>query len=247
MALAFGAALGNNATFSPGTAVNNRAFTTGTAVPSGGHVIVGAAWYADSNGATYSSLSGGLTWSVDHIATPLVSDTNFTIALFSAPAPSGLASTTTITLTLTANAYGLNLGGIYATGVATSSYEDGTSVATGHTAADGVWGSTITTTNADDLLVGYGYFEGDSITSTPATNYTEALDWAHATTGNSQTMVYRIVSSTGSYTPGGTFSSATTQKMSVAVAYKADTGGGGGGSTPAPQLQFVRSNIRIGP
>lgn len=245
MAIAFGGVLGNNATFSPGSPVTSRGFSHSGA-PAGSHIIVGAAWYADSNGATYSSLSGGLTWTVDHIATPLA-DTNFTIAQFSAPAPAGL-SAGTITLTLTANAYGLNLGGIYATGVATSSYEDGTSAATGHSGLDAVWGSTITTANANDLLVGFGYFEGDSITSTEnsGAGYSEALDWAHAGTGNSQTMVYRVVSSTGTYTPGGTFSSSSTQKMSVAAAYKADAAGGGGAPL-APTLQFIRSNIRIGP
>lgn len=240
MPATFGGVLGNNATFSAGTPVTSRGFTH-SGVPAGGHIIVGAAWYADSNGSTYSALSGGLTWSVDHIATPLA-DTNFTIAMFSAPCPAGLAGGT-VTLTLTANAYGLNLGGIYGTSIATSSYEDGTSAATGHTSG-ATWGSAVTITNADDLIVGYGYFEGDSITSTPNTGagYIEALDWAHSGTGNSQSMVYQVVSSNSTYTPGGTWSASGTQNMSVAVAYKG--AGGGGGSTLAPKA-IVVPNIAV--
>lgn len=245
MAIAFGAHIGNNATFDPGTAVTSRTFTTTGAVPSGGHIIVGAVWYADGNAATGTISGGGLTWTTDHYATP-DGDVNFSLGLFSAPAPSGLASSTVLTLTLTGLSYGVNLGGIYATGIATSSWEDVSSAAD-HTATS-TWGSALTTTNADDLLIGLGYAEAEtSSTANTGASYAEAFDFSHATTGNTLTMVYRIVSAASTYTPGGTWAVTPGVNLSASTSYKADAGGGGGGvGTPRP-IQIIRSNIRLGP
>jgi len=198
------------------------AFTTGSAVASGGFIVVSVHWFSST--ATLSSVAGGgLTWTIDKQGKAGSSSDN--MALVSAQAPSGLASSTTITATISAASFARAIGGTSFTGVATSTPVDTTSgptVATGTT-----WATPSMTLTAGSVLVATGFDETSNHTNTPATGCTEAIDWQEASGPTEHATVYRIEAGGGSFTAGGTWSGSATAGV-VGVAYLAAAGGGGG-------------------
>jgi hypothetical protein len=192
---------------------------TTAAAASGSKIIAVVSWY---HATATASLSGGsLTWHQD-ITTNMTVDTSMRVAIFSADAPSGLSSGTTLTATFSAGSDGKALAAMSFTGVATGISYDGTSTNPATTAP--AWDSgAISTANANDLIVGFGAQQGiGNSTATPNTNYTEAHDWTDAGANEGWESVYRIVSSTASYTAGGTFSNGGNAGVGgVSVAYKA--------------------------
>ena len=194
------------------------ALTTTGAVASGGFIVLGVYWFTYNN-VTLNSVSGGsLTWTVDK---QFQSGGSVNAALVSAQAPSGLASSTSITATFSSSIPTFKgICGASWTGVATPTVIDGTPGTSSGSAAAWTAGS-ISTSNANDLVV--GACTGDasgSFSSTPTGGWTENNDFSDSTDGDSGTQVYQIVSSTGAYNPGGTWSTSVSFS-GVSVAYQA--------------------------
>jgi hypothetical protein len=212
-----------------GTAVSSSgttvAFTTTQTVASGGFITLAVGWFGV---ITLSSVAGGsLTWAVDKQAR--ISGDNGNVAIVSAQAPSGLASSTTITATFSAGAVDLMIGGTSFTGVATSSPLDGTP-AGGFSASTTAWSTGNVAISAGSVLVGAswaGSFDASNL-STASAGSTEGFD--ATTDGTGVTLAYRIEPSSGSYAVAGTWSgSSGPENVAIAAAYLA-TGGGGGGT-----------------
>jgi hypothetical protein len=221
------------------------AFTTTSAVASGGFIVVSVGWFDPAT--NLSSVAGGsLTWTIDkqgRTANPASSNS----ALVSAQAPAGLASGTTITATFAAGVVARTIGGTSFTGVATSAPVDGTPPATTGSGLTPVaaWASSSATITAGSVLVATTYNETGNFTNTVTSPSLQAVLIPNTASGISQVTCYRVESSAGSYTVAGTWSS-NAGWVNNAVAYLA-AAGGGGGATPFPPLQIVMSNIRLGP
>lgn len=226
MALVYGARLGTPAKVTI-SATTTIAFTTSVTVPSGSFLVCGVSWY--NPGVTASVAGGSLTWTND-VQKNGSSDTNYHLAIFSAQAPSGLASGTTITATFSGTAFGRSICGDYWTGVATSSPKEQSSTA-GGTSATAWNGGSVTTANADDLLVLMGWGDVVATTNTPTAPAIEIEDFNIASDAATWAMEYRIVAATGTYSLAGAWGSAANEWLGCQVAYKADAGGGGGGVT----------------
>jgi hypothetical protein len=118
------------------------------------------------------------------------------------------------------------MSGASFTGIATSAPVDASASATVNSTN---WtGGGVATLNANDVVIGAAMGDsGADTTSTPTATWTEvpatAGDFNTAGNGDSFTMVYRIVSATGTYTPGGTWG-VTNLTAGVGVAYMASTG-----------------------
>jgi hypothetical protein len=202
-----------------------RTFTTSVAAPSNSLIVAVCTWGAGSAVAgTFSG--GGLTWSTDQ--------TNsfnfgfvFSIGIFSAPAPSGLASGSVLTLTGAAG-IDANISVCYVTGMDLSGTRKDVSHGQGASTAN--WDSgAATTTNADDLLIGGSLIDGSAtataMTSTPAAGETELFDWINSGDDWASTVAYQIVSATGSQSISGTWAASANQ-VSGFVAYKAAAASG---------------------
>lgn len=238
MALAYGASLGTP-NKSTATATTTIAFTTSVTVPSGGHLVVAVSWY--NFGVTATVAGGGLTWTQDVLKTGS-SDVNYHLALFSAPAPAGLASSTTITATFSASAFGRAIFGDYWTGVATSSPKDQTSTAGG--ATTGWSGGSQTTTNANDLIVAAGWGDVVVTTNTPTSPATEVEDFNVASDRATWAMEYRIVAATSTYSLAGTWGGTPGEWLGVQVSYKAAGGGSSFSQSATDTLAIAESLAR---
>lgn len=188
-------------------------------------------WFSST--VTLSSVTGGsLTWTIDK----QFKSGSVNAALVSAQAPAGLAGSTVLTANYSATTTGRAIGGGYFTGVATSAPGDGSaSASSGGTQTPWTAGG-VATTNADDVVVGaaMGDLGGTAGLSTPTAPWLEILDFNLGASGDQYTMVYRIVSSTATYTPAGTWAVAAVT-TGVAAAYMADTGG----AAAAPTLTMA--------
>lgn len=214
--------LGENALDSAQTSI---AFTTGTAVASGGFIVVTITCLSVR---TVTGISGGsLTWVKDKEGS-----NNSTISIWSAQAPAGLASGTTITATFSASSAGGNsICGTSYTGVATSSPVDTTN---GPQAAVGTaWATGSMTIAAGSVIVACASDFNTLQTSTPTAPSVEAHDFGAG--GFSQTTCYRIEAAGGSFTVAGTWAATTLNNGDIdAVAYKAaaDAAGSAGPNRP---------------
>lgn len=240
-------ALGTPATLgSTVSAVTTNVFThTTTASVGSGERIFLVAGYV-SNAATERTAvttGGGLTWTEDHNVGGL--DGNFgNLKIFSANCPAGLASSTVLTVTLSGNSFGINIGCFSCSGVATASFVD---MVDGQFRATptGTWDSTASsTTNADDLLVGFAFCDGTpTISSTVGGSFTELLDIFSASNDWTLTVTYRIVAATASYNATGTWSGTPAITDWAAItAYKAEPAGP---PDPGPALRVVRGPKRL--
>jgi hypothetical protein len=194
----------------------NIKLTTTAAAAAHSRVIVFVDWNNASR--TLTSVSGGgLTWAVDR----QVKDTsNYHAAIASADAPSGLPSGTVITASFSAGTtHGLIAAASF-TGIAPTSAVDVANSATQSGVA--AWSAGVTTTNANDLVVGFSTIDANA-TSTPTAPNTELHDFGDANYFGWATSAYRIESSVGAKTVNGTWSRATgsTANSTVVVAYKA--------------------------
>lgn len=207
-------------------------FTMNTSadVPSGALVVCCIGFIKTGSGAVTLSVSDGvgLTWTQDKYTNADVASSTFNIgiAVFSAPAPSGLASGTTVTVGVAGGTadLGVYLGMMYLTGVDTGASR--VDVTAGQVRDVGVatstWSSTsASTTNANDGLVGAAWADDTSTSSTPGGSFSEVFD-VHDVTGLdwSLTGVFSEVLSTGSYSATGTWSSAPQADAGILVAYR---------------------------
>lgn len=213
MPIAFGATLGAVGETAEATTI---VLTTTAAVPAGGRIVLGVNWY---NQQTASASGGGLTWTVDH-RHDRAADLGYRAALISAHAPSGLASGTAITVTFTGvGAFARTVLAAYWTGIADTAAKD---VSGGADGSLNPWSAgSVTTTNADDVLIGVAWIAFRTLTSTPNAGDTEVHDFVNVADGSQHTMTYRIVSATGTLNLGGTWASDQQPWQGALVAYKA--------------------------
>lgn len=222
MAIAFNANLG--------TVTNAASLTTSAAAAAGSRVFV-FVWWFDPTATCTGAGGGGLTWVVDKQGLgTLAGDQNN--AIVSADAPSGLASSTVITPTFSAAVdFGPGIAAASFTGIATgaSGYVDVTS--TFKEDFEEVWTTNnLVTTNADDLLIAFSV-SSSGASNTPTAPAVEIHDWT-AEGSQRGASVYRIVSSTGTYTLGGTWAVSVDFQQNIGVAYKAELPPAG--TPPAP-------------
>ncbi len=214
MAISFDATLG--------TVTNNVTLTTSAACASNGFVVMFVWWFGTQTlNDTFST--GGLSWTQDtENRGTIAGDQN--IAIVSAQAPSGLASSTNLTPAFSATpSFGPGIAAFSFTGIETSSPVDATS--TFKEDFEEVWSTNnLTTTTADTALVALSAVDTTATTHTPATNYTSAFTAFTAEGGQRMAGVYRIVSSAATYTPGGTWANTVNFQHNRGVAYKAVSG-----------------------
>lgn len=228
MAITFGANLGTPV--SSGT-TSSVAFTTNVTVPSGGTGLVAVTFFGNAT----PSITG---WALDNIAqksgTP-----NFRAARFSRSG--SLASGSTVTCSFSASVDVANIFGEYVTSANTLEVD---AVGDGE-AASGTWSASLTTTAADTYITASTWIDFATDPNTPAANYTEIYDFDGG--GYKCCTVYRIVSSAGTYSPGGATTNGT-DNVVAAVAYRES----GAAVWPpvdtpaAPPLRLARSNLRLG-
>ena len=196
--------------FAPAQATGSSttiAGTTNVVVASGATIFVAVA--AGDTSVTVADNSGnGYTYT--QIATVLDAN-NLRIWLFRAYATNGLASGTVITATFGAAQIDRMLGASSFTGIASSSPED-VAATTRDSTGETSWNSaSITTLNADDVVIGLARTSGaGSPTDVPGSPFLELLDWTLSGAQSSVTLIYRIVSATGTYTPNGVWSTSQT-------------------------------------
>lgn len=198
----------------PSGSITTATLSTSAAVTAGGLIVIGVAgWNAAGTGSQTPTLAGGgLTWTRDKFA----NTGQFNMALFSAPAPSGLASATTLTCTWPSNHNGRGIGGGYMTGQDSVPVE-ATSSATGTGTAGS--GGTVTTAANGDLVVGFMFGDTPVTSSTAGTNYTELWDRPDGSNPQTFTMVYRLNAPAGSNNPTNTWAASVGTWEGVSAAY----------------------------
>lgn len=221
MAFAFD---GNKGSLQASASATTIALTTSAAVTAGAEVFVAVSWTHAT--ATCSLSGGGLTWTqrVAHVT----ATGSARIAIFTAPAPSGLASSTVLTATFSVTSPNRFIGCCASTGGV-----DSFGTPASRTAATAAWDAgAITTTQTNEFIFAACINWDDASSATPLTNYTEVHDVLSTRVFHS---VYRIATPAGSFTPGGTYDSVPPSQgwAGVAVSQK-ETGGA------APKSQIRR-------
>jgi Abnormal spindle-like microcephaly-assoc'd, ASPM-SPD-2-Hydin len=189
--------------------------TTSGAAVAGARVFVFVSWTHSTRTLT-SVTGGGLTWTVDR--QQKATGNNARVAIASAAAPTGLASGVVLTATFSGPVtHGLIAAASF-TGVATTAPVDATGSATGTGTA---WSGSVTTTNANDLVLGFSTIDANA-TSAPTAPNTEIHDFGNTSYYGWATSVYRIETTTGTKTVNGTWSSSSgsTGSVTIVVAYK---------------------------
>lgn len=211
------ATIGTGSTSGSGT---TQVLTTSQAVASGGFIVLLVAWYG--SGITLSSVGGGsLTWAIDAQGKN-ATDSSAGIAIVSAQAPSGLASSTNITATFSGTVSARGVWGMSFTGVASSSALD--VAGTIQTAGTQAWSTGTLAGVQDNGVVVAGSWRtsgGESNTITgPAV---ETHDFELATTDDA-CGGYKILTTGGSVSVAGTWTGSGTHS-SIGAAYKVAAAG----------------------
>ena len=202
----------------PGTTNATIAITTSSSAPSGAKIWVFVTWFHST--VTLSSVSGGsLTWTIDHQS----KNGSTGVAIISADAPAGLASSTTITATFSASgAADQQMWLADSTGVLSGSGA-GYGAIGGSNNASTSWDAGATTVLNGDILIGLSKFE-DSVTttSTPTGGNTELADWNNAG-GFASTVTYQFGTGASLHAQGtwSNTSAASLGTRSCSVAYTA--------------------------
>ena len=201
--------------------------TTGSAVATGGFIVLGVGNFDWNVAVSVGTVTGGgLTWTVDKEHAPGGGVDGF--AIISAQAPSGLAASTVITVPFVGgNGFYPILGGCSFTGVATSSPVDGTPLGVNGTGST-TWTSGSYAITAGSVIVGGAYADsGDSMAATAGTELWDRNNGG----GPSSHGVYRIEASGGSYAVSGSWTGSGGY-AGAAVAYLA------AGGAPAEKQSF---------
>lgn len=202
--------------------------TSGT-VPSGGLVVCVAGFVKTTATPVVLTVSGGsLTWQQDNAIVAPVSASGFEVQLhvFSAPAPTGLASGTTVTVAAAGGTpdFGIFISLLYLTGTRLDSSR--VDITGGLVRDVGVptatWAVPSTaTTNPHDGIVGAAWSDDTATNSTPGGGYAEIneahngpLDWQLVTQFLETTV-------TGAQSATGTWNATPQADACAMVAYKA--------------------------
>lgn len=158
--------------------------------------------------------SKGNTYQLDKSQHDATNGTNAVI--YSALAATALVQNDTVTVTATVTTINFPIMDVYeVTGAATTSWLDGTPAGATGTSTSPSSGN-VTTSNADDLIMGVMFFSGGATTLTAGSNLTVLVNRQPGT--KSYATEYRIVSATGSYPANGTISN--DSWSAAAAAYK---------------------------
>jgi len=198
--------------------------TTGSAVASGGFIVLCVSQFSDTTTNMVSSFSGGgLSWTIDKNSTAGEASGK-RIAWGSAQAPSGLASGTSLTVNFAGGFAGIEviIGGLSLLGVATSSPVDGTPQSISDASASTYTTTAYTIQNGSILL---GAAVSDNTTGHSATTGTEAWERFISADAYAHAVTYRIEPTGGSFSVAGNFGTSGTITK-CAIAYLAAAGGG---------------------
>jgi hypothetical protein len=204
--------------------------TTTSSVTAGNKIIGVVTWWGGA-GFSLSSVAGGaLTWTIDRQNT----GTGYRMALISADAPSGLASSTAITATFTGSSEARGIRFLQVDGLANNpTAADGTADLPHQTGSS--FSIAITVGTSGDFVVGAGWVDfnttGASWTS-PATEI--GTDWTNVD-GGSYSWAYKTGVSSGSQAMAGT--NGGNDFTGIAAAYLVSGGGGGGTVDGSPTLR----------
>lgn len=190
------------------------------APPSGSMLVVGLSTLIPANFTSLqTSLGANLTQDSAGSGTnafiPGGTNNAFSALFHASSVPSGI---TNVKATFAAGTNQIALEGCYVTGLASQVVDAIDN--TGHYTVSGTAWSTgaVTTSNANDVVFGFAYAESNDPTFTATAPF--ILGDSKATAGSySAAIAYQIVSSTGSYTPAGTMSLATSA-LGISGAYK---------------------------
>lgn len=190
--------------------------TTSAAAAAPSRVVLYLVWNNGTGNLT-SVTGGGLTWTIDRQGK---NTSNFWVAIASADAPFGLAPGQVLTARFSRSVTHGLISAASFTGVAPASAPDASALST----QGGVvgWSANVTTTNPNDLVVGWSTIDANA-TSTPTTPNVEIHDFGNSSFFSWATSTYRIESTAGLKTVNGTWSRSTgsTANATLAVAYKA--------------------------
>lgn len=221
MAVAVDQVLGSNAPTPGTTSSTTITLSTLNAVSAGGFIslLVGGLGAVVNAGS-----GGGLSWFVDKTIT----NGSLNLGLISAYAPAGLAASTVVTATFSAAATSRAIGGFSLSGVQATSPVDTAASATGSSSAAYTCGAC--NTSAAGIVIGAAMVDDFN----EATGETPTSPWLQVTgssgffvvtgNGDSYTLIYRITTGPGSFTPGGTWTGASLSWAGCSAAYLADTG-----------------------
>lgn len=194
----------------------NMTINTTAAAAAGSRVFLFVNW--NNSTRTLSAVTGGgLTWTIDHQAKATNSNTRAAIA--SAPAPNGLPANTQLKATFSGSVtHGLIAAASF-TGIAATAPLDGVGSATQGAVAN--WACTVTTTNANDLVLGWSGIDANTTSTATAPN-TEIHDFGNANYYQWASSAYRTDTSTGAKTVNGTWLRTTgaTSNLTICTAYK---------------------------
>lgn len=233
MAIAFGDVLGS--AFDSG--VNSITLTTLVDAPSGSLIVGGVGLYKAGSVLSLSISDDGeaLTYATDQFVTPYSGDTNYTVAIFSALSPSTLIAGTNITIGWTGGgaAFAITACGVFFTGMDVSTPLDAVGSGSGGSLGAGsTFTTSVTSTNPDDVIVGYAWVDFSAGTASAGTGWTDAIDFQNTIDSNTAILLYQIVTgSAGTHSPNGAFSGGN-PFVAVAAAYKA-----AGGGPPPPTVK----------
>jgi hypothetical protein len=230
--------LGAVHSFNGSVTTQSNPITTSVSIPSGALLVVIGQMADNGAGIAPTGLSavGGLTFTQDLYETATGFDANQRAFVYSAPAPSGLASGSNLIMNFSQPiSWGVNLAALYLTGVDTGSSRvdnaDATFDATFSAAQD--W--TLSITTAVCALVASPWVDGSS-----GAGFTWDAPWSelddHYDSGNSWQMSVAFMesSSSGVQNAGGDWGNAPNWgRSTVFIAYKET------GTTPSPGFVFA--------
>jgi hypothetical protein len=189
--------------------------TTSAAATVNTRVFVFVVW-TNASRVLNSVTGGGLTWTIDR---QVKNAANYHVAMASAYAPSGLPTKTAITATFSGSVNHGDMAAVSFSGIAPNSAVDAaaTSVDSGFAG----WSATTTTTNANDLVLGFSTVDAVT-TNTPTAPNIEIHDINNVNFYSSAASEYQIVSTAGAKTVSGTWANAAGAigNATVVVAYK---------------------------
>jgi len=182
--------------------------TTIAAAASGSTIVLGFMWAGDYDVSSISG--GGLTWTIHpHDAPGVGGPGNHMMAIATAYAASGLASSTAVTITFGGAVAQKQVVGSSFLGVEnpTVREDDGLGFDSNPAADNPTWSVSLTTATAGALLLGFS--ECTIIAnSTPAGSAIETHEYDFATSTNTVVLEYEVAGAAGAKTIGGQWDSA---------------------------------------
>jgi hypothetical protein len=208
--------LGSTAVRTSGGAT--QTLTTSASAAAGSRIVVVAANWNNSTLPVSATDSAGNVYT-RHV---LVSSGNERLAVFSARATDALAAGSTIVVTWSGSTAYCRVLAASFTGVSATDPVE-TSATSAQATSGTVWTSgTATTASPTALLFAAAGIAGDR-TSSAASGWTEIHDVHSSSADEGTTSVYRVVSASGVYEAGGTWSASGPSRVGAIVAFRAGT------------------------